>query len=118
MVKNDLKLAMKIVECMDKRWNLWQPKSGDEDSTATTTTAASEPASNTEVTNQTNGSSELNKSVGDENAATTTESKESPVKAAQAGDTDYAKLEDMAFTKLVPTDAQTIKHKVFHLFLL
>lgn len=113
VVKNDLKLAMKIVECMDKRWNLWQPKSGDDESTATTTTAASEPASNTEVTNQTNGSSELNKSVGDENAATTTESKESPVKAAQAGDTDYAKLEDMAFTKLVPTDAQTIKHK-FH----
>ncbi len=60
VIKNDIKLAMKIVQSMDKRWNLWQDNDNDLDEslekqqTTTTTTTTEQQQTTTEATDSTN----------------------------------------------------------------
>jgi RNA recognition motif-containing protein len=130
VVKNDLKIAMKMVQNLDKKWNLWQEAMAAEETnneataSATTAVAVSNGAANTSVTSENNDKSVNNetdngnnKDNGATEAANTAEGKTSsgndtatPTKTAAQIDSDYAKLEETAFCKLTPQGAAFLKH--------
>ena len=123
VVKNDLKLAMKIVECMDERWNLWQEAPTETTTTSeqtTTTTSTSTSGGGDVGTNGGETTTTTTTASESKDETTTTTSGDSPVKtaaaAAAAAETDYAKLEDLAFSKLPLAECPPIKHKVLSLF--
>jgi hypothetical protein len=91
VVKNNIKIAMKIVQNMDKKWNLWQDSS-----------VSSEDASANEETNQDkiNQNEDENNKKSEENTSATTTS-----------ESDTAKLEEEAFGKLKPNAPLFISHK-------
>ena len=98
VVRNDIKLAMRIIECMDKRWGLWQE--GGE--------AAQAEAERLAAAEQANGK------AADEAGADAKPAAAADDKAAAAAQTegDYAKLEETAFTRLTPSQCPPVKHKV------
>lgn len=99
---------------MDKKWNLWQEegksgeRNGEEESNGVSTNGNGRVGSN-EKENET----KQEKTEANENSAV----KESPVKTAAQTDTDYAKLEESAFSKLTIPACSTIKHKVLFTFI-
>lgn len=94
VVKNNIKLAMKIVQNMDKKWNLWQ------DSSST----SSEDLINNEETNQ-----DKNNQVEDENNKKSEEN--NTATTAATAESDAAKLEEEAFGKLKPNSPLYLSHK-------
>lgn len=121
VVKNDIKLAMKIIQCMDKRWNLWQP--ADETTTSaielssnattgasTTATVSAGEAINTNG-NSTAASTDVNGGNKNESAVAT-DNKDTTTTTTGTAETDYAKLEEAAFGKLMYSECPPIKHRV------
>lgn len=90
---------MKIIQVMDKRWNLWQDEEANENA------AASAGKLDKSVNNGNNGNESIDKddSMNKESAGGA---------GAGTSETDYAKLEEIAFNKLLQSDISPIKHKV------
>ena len=89
VVKNDIKLAMKIVQNMDKRWNLWQESSSAADS-------------------------DPNKSLYDNEDDLEAPKKEA-TSAAESENNESANLEKSAFSALPPNGPHFLGHKVCYL---
>jgi hypothetical protein len=97
VVKNDIKLAMRILQNMDQRWGLWQePSKEAARSDAPATATEEQPAASA------NESAE-NQQAGSDAAAPA-------LTAQQQESNDLAKLEEQAFSKIAPTRAE-ITHK-------
>ncbi len=89
VVKDDIKTAMKIIQNMDKRWNLWQEEgvSGvDELSSSLVDNEADEPPKE--------------------------KTKEDNDKQMDSESTETANLEKAAFSKLVSSAPKFLSHKV------
>jgi hypothetical protein len=95
-VKNDLKLAMKIIQNMDKRWNLWQESSS--------TTTSEEQEDDSTIKTETDEQKK-------DDSMNTSDQQQSTLTAQQQADNDLIKLEEQAFAALSPTGPQFITHR-------
>ena len=82
VIKNDIKLAMKIIQNMDKRWNLWQEEgeSAEELLSSSIVDSESEPLKDD--------------------------------KPMDSESTEAANLEKQAFCRLTPQGSRFLSHKV------
>lgn len=96
VIKNDLKLAMRIVQNMDKRWNLWQD----------------EETLNAQILSEDKENKENEKEETSQEAQAPTSGEEQKSEdVAKKAQEEYAKLEESGFAKLTPQGPMYLSHK-------
>ena len=122
VVKNNIRLAMAIVNNMDKKWNLWQDETPAAAATQNGAAAEETPTTTAAATTEANASTATATAAADADAtkppasgeATTTAGgeKEKAAAAAAAAVDENARLEEEAFSKLKPHAPLYLPHKV------